>query len=94
MGDQAEASRQISLVGVQVGKGKDVGWCPEDAPRQYKATVNLVDLVEWSMADFQILLKASSGHVYQPCLDGSEEQRKEGVESVLKAMPLAASHSG
>ena len=77
-----------------MSKDKDVGQCPEDSLRQYKATVNLVDLVEWSMADFQILPKASSGRVYQPCLDGNGEQRKEEVESGLKAMPLAAPHSG
>lgn len=49
------------------------------------------------MAYFQILLKASSAHVYQTCLDGGGEQRKEwgeGGESVLKATLLTALHSG
>lgn len=47
-----------------MSKDNNVGQYPGDTPRQYKATVNLADLVEWSVADFQILPKASSGHAY------------------------------
>lgn len=43
-----------------------MGQCHEGAPRQYKATTNLVDLVEWPMANG--LLSNSSKGEFWPCL--------------------------
>lgn len=78
-----EALGLISLVGVQqVSKDRDMGQCPEDAPIEFKAITNPVDLLERPVANG--LLSNS------PCLDGSEEQRS-GEESVLKSMTLTAS---
>lgn len=80
-----EALGQISLVGVQqVSKDRDMGQCPEDAPRELKAMTNPVGLLERPVANG--LHSNSSKGKLSPCLDGSEEQRR-GEESVLLQGP-------
>lgn len=46
-----EALRQISLAGLQqVSKDRDMGQCPENAPREFKVVTNSVNLLERPVA--------------------------------------------